>query len=56
MDEFLEEFHHLDPEAILNQHMATRMFNGENTSGLSMGKIFGFRLFLTSHDKRQFYN
>ena len=53
VEEFVDEFRQLDPENILNRHMATRLFNGENTSGLSMGRIFAFRLYLESFDKRQ---
>lgn len=55
IDEFADEFRHLDPETVLNRHMATRLFNGENTSGLSMGRIFAFRLYLESFDKRRQY-
>lgn len=54
IDEFVDEFRQLDPENILNRHMATRLFNGENTSGLSMGRIFAFRLYLESYDKRRY--
>ena len=53
VDEFVDEFRHLEPENILNRHMATRLFNGENTSGLSMGRIFAFRLYIESYDKRR---
>ena len=54
IDEFVDEFRQLNPENILNRHMATRLFNGENTSGLSMGRIFAFRLYLESYDKRRY--
>ena len=52
IDEFIMNFHHLDPETILNEHMATRINDGENGSGLSMGKIFAFKIYVTSHNNQ----
>ena len=49
VDTFIDNFKNLDPEAILNKHISSRMNNEWNRSGLSMGRIFAFKIYLTSN-------
>ena len=49
VDTFVNNFKNLDPEAILNKHISSRMNSEWNQSGLSMGRIFALKIYLSSH-------
>ena len=49
VDTFVDNFKNLEPEVILNKHISARMNSEWNRSGLSMGRIFAFKIFLTSN-------
>ena len=48
IDRFSDQFKFVDHELLLNRHIETRM-NGVYESGLSIGRIFGLRMFIESH-------
>ena len=50
VDTFVDNFKNLDPEAILNKHISSRMNSEWNQSGLSMGRIFAFKIYLASNN------
>ena len=50
VDTFVDNFKNLDPEVILNKHISSRMNSEWNRSGLSMGRIFAFKLYLVSNN------
>lgn len=49
-DDYALNFKHLDPEHILDRHIVTRMNDKWNESGLSMGRIFAVKMYLTCFD------
>ena len=48
VDDYALNFKHIDPEHILDRHIVARMNNQWNESGLSMGRIFAIKMFVTS--------
>lgn len=48
IDDFADQFTAIDHELLLDRHIETRM-NGVYESGLSIGRIFGLRMFVESH-------
>ena len=49
VDTFVDNFKNLNSESILNKHISTRMNSEWNQSGLSMGRIFAMKIYLSSH-------
>ena len=50
VDTFVDNFKNLEPAAILDKHISSRMNSEWNRSGLSMGRIFAFKIYLVSHN------
>ena len=49
IEDFVENFELIDHELLLENHIDTRM-NGMYESGLRIGRIFGMRIFVESHE------